>query len=285
MRAASIDVGAGSFHFVDGEGHAGRRLTVLYYHPPHLTVTSPIVFVMHGTKRDASNYRNIWAPVAEEFQFLLVCPEFDAANYARGAYNVGNMVDQAGRPRAASEWTFSVIERLFDFVKTATGNTSAQYYIYGHSAGAQFVHRLVLFLPEARFAAAMAANAGWYTMPTFLGSAFPYRLSNSPSTTESLKRALSRHLIVLLGEQDTDASDPYLRRTSSAIEQGLNRLERGHAFYAMAQKQPAQLGAVCNWRLVTVAQAAHSDAQMMPVAVRELLLKSSCSPVDAERTS
>ena len=45
------------------------------------------------------------------------------------------------------------------------GNTSADYYLFGHSAGAQFVHRLLLMVPDGRYAALVAANAGWYTVP------------------------------------------------------------------------------------------------------------------------
>jgi methyltransferase (TIGR00027 family) len=38
------------------------------------------------------------------------------------------------------------------------GNKNPSYFIYGHSEGGQFVHRLVLFLPDARFARAVAAK-------------------------------------------------------------------------------------------------------------------------------
>jgi pimeloyl-ACP methyl ester carboxylesterase len=103
-------------------------------------------------------------------------PEFAAADYPRAAYQLGNLADGAGKLFPEGKWTFSAIEHLFDFVKKATGNTSERYHIYGHSAGGQFVHRMVLFLPEARYATAVTANAGWYTMPTFSGKKFPYGL-------------------------------------------------------------------------------------------------------------
>lgn len=257
----------GRFRFADDPG---KRLTVWYYQPLRLPTNAPIVFVMHGVKRDADNYRDTWMFAAERFGFLLLCPKFSKRSYPRAAYQLGNLVAGEGEPLPRNEWSFNAIERLFDFVKEKTGNTSERYHIYGHSAGGQFVHRLALFVPEARYATAIAANAGWYTMPTFGSDEFPYGLKGSVSTPEELKRAFGRRLVVLLGEKDTDADDPHLRRSSAANKQGRNRFERGHAFYATARDEAARLGAPLNWTLDTVPEAAHLQQQMMPAAAEAL---------------
>ncbi len=225
---------------------------------------------MHGVKRDADTYRDTWATAAERFGFLLLCPEFSTADYPRKAYQLGNLMDGERRPLPEEEWTFGVIERLFDEVKEATGNTGERYHIYGHSAGGQFVHRLALFSPEARFDQAVTANTGWYTMPTFRGKKFPYGLRRSGSTPERLEWSFGRRLVVLLGDQDTDAEDPFLRKSAAARKQGRNRFERGHAFYATAQNEAARLGVRLNWSLRTAPGAAHVDGQMMPAAARIL---------------
>lgn len=271
--------GAGSFRFADDRGRAGRPLTVWYHRPPGIPDTAPVVFVMHGVKRDAGYYRDNWAAAAERFGFLLLCPEFTKADYpSRKAYQLGNLVDDAGERVPKAAWTFGVIERLFDFVRETTGNASERYHIYGHSAGGQFVHRLALFLPEARFATAIAANTGWYTMPRFSGKRFPYGLRGSPGTPETLKRVLGNRLVLLLGERDTDDEDPFLRRSKGARRQGKNRFERGQAFYAAARDEAARLGVPSNWTLQTVPGAAHFDQLMMPVAARVLFPGPSVEP-------
>ena len=76
--------------------------------------------------------------------------------------------------------------------------------------------------------------------------------------------------MILLGEQDIDADDPDLRKSKGARRQGINRFERGLAFYTTARDEAAELGMMSNWELVTVPGAAHLDPQMIPAAAREL---------------
>ena len=280
---AGTDSGiVGSLRFVDGGGHPGKPLTVSYYQPLRLPTSAPVVFVMHGVNRDADSYRDTWKVAAERFGFLLLCPEFAKGTYPRRAYQLGNAVDDAGEPLPRSAWTFDVVERLFDSVKERTGNTSERYHIYGHSAGGQFVHRLALFVPEARFEAAITANAGWYTMPTFAGDGFPYGLKGSAATPADLARVFARRLVILLGERDTDAADPHLRKSPAASKQGKNRFERGIAFYATARDEANRLGVALNWELVTVPGAAHLQQRMMPAAARTLFAAGRNVPLATE---
>jgi pimeloyl-ACP methyl ester carboxylesterase len=58
-------------------------------------------------------------------------------------------------------WALSAIEHLFDAVRQAAGLTTLTYDIIGHSAGGQFVQRLVLFVPGAR----SAERLGRYLAP------------------------------------------------------------------------------------------------------------------------
>lgn len=259
--------GIGSFR-LEGAGEAAA-IDVLSYRPHGFESRSPVLFVMHGTKRNAADYRDGWVSTADRYGCLLLCPRFPKRAYPGRAYHRGGVLDRKGTTRPASAWTFALIERLFDLVRDATGNTSRGYHLYGHSAGGQFVHRLALLLPETRLVAAAAANAGWYTMPTF-GERFPYGLTGSGVTATTIGAALGRPLTVLVGERDVAPDDPYLRTSRRAREQGANRFERAHAFLAAARAEAARRGTGCAWRLETVPDAAHMDAEMMPTAARLL---------------
>ena len=101
------------------------------------------------------------------YQFMVVVPLFDKEQWIGGDYSYASVITKDGKLRTASMLSFNVIEHLFHLIKRSTDIQNSTYFIYGHSEGGQFVHRLVLFLPEARYARAVAANPGWYTIPTF----------------------------------------------------------------------------------------------------------------------
>lgn len=56
--------------------------------------------------------------------------------------------------------SYPAIDRGFQKIKDQLGFQTEKYSFYGHSAGAQFVHRFVLFNPESLRKAAALANAG-----------------------------------------------------------------------------------------------------------------------------
>lgn len=253
------------------EDSQGREQRVFLSRPLGLAADRPVVFVMHGVRRNAEEYRDQWHDLAEEHDFLLVVPEFSARNYPGAeSYNLGNLFDDAGRARPESEWSFSRIEPIFDAVRERFGMTDETYAIYGHSAGAQFVHRFVYFVPDARARTAVAANAGWYTMPSFEWN-YPYGLEGSGLGFVPLFQALERPLTFLLGEADIDPEHPSLRRSPGAMAQGPHRFARGQAFFAAARKAAEASGAQFGWRLATVPGADHDNRLMAPAAVPYLL--------------
>jgi len=253
------------------ESPGGVDQYVYLTRPVHLAPDRPVVFVMHGVQRNADEYRDQWHELAMEHDFLLVVPEFSDGDFPESeAYNLGNVFDGEGNRRPESAWSFSSIERIFDEVCNRFGMTAKTYALYGHSAGAQFVHRFLFHVPGARVTRAVAANAGWYTMPDF-DVAYPYGLQGSAVTGEMLWKALQLPLTVLLGEEDTDPEHESLRRTPEALAQGLHRFARGQAFYAAAQAAARRTGVPFNWQLATVPGADHDNRLMAPAAVPYLL--------------
>lgn len=247
---------------------AGKHVKVWYYSAPGLPADAPVVIVMHGVGRNGEDYLNDWAAAAAEKHFLLAVPEFSKAEFPGDeGYNYGNTVDLAGRPLPRDQWSFGMIEPIFDALLARTGHHAATYLLYGHSAGAQFVQRFLYFTPQARVAHAVGANAGWYMLPD-LGVAFPYGLKGTPVTEADLRTTLGRNFTVLLGEADVDPKARALRHTPEAEAQGPYRFARGQYFYRYAQKAAAGLNAAFGWSLATAPGIAHSDPGMTPFAVK-----------------
>lgn len=267
-----VEVGLGVFEFTPDPTKPQQTLKVWTCRPKGLTPSSPIVFVMHGVKRNGRVSRDTWAPYSQRDNFLLIVPEFPEERYPSYAYQQGNILDRTGRPIDQGQWTFTVIEKLFDRVKTLTGNKSERYYLYGHSAGGQFVHRFVLFMPDARYERAIAANPGFYTFPT-QDTAYPYGLKGTHVTGAIESRVFQRNFMLMLGAQDTDRDDPNLRKTPEADAQGLTRLERGRNFYQKAKSIAQQEKAKFNWKLLIVPGVGHSNQKMSQFASQALFSK------------
>jgi poly(3-hydroxybutyrate) depolymerase len=253
------------------KGDASKTMTVYTYLPKGLPAQSArIVFVMHGVSKNARSYRDAWIEPADRYGLMVIAPLFDREQWDRGAYSWASILGPDSKPRDAALWSFSVIEHLFDAVKTTTGNPAPRYFLYGHSEGGQFVHRLVLLLPDARYARAVAANAGWYTMPA-PDVKYPYGLGGTPVTRDSLGKSLARDFVVMLGDLDRDPNHSQLRRTPEAMAQGTNRYERGETFFKEARSRAQDLGTAFGWKLKTVPGAAHENSKMSRAAAAALM--------------
>lgn len=265
-RYSSIVPGStGSFEFNGYAPLADRPLRVWYDAPAGDLSTTKVIVVMHGQGRTGESYRDSWLTEARRAGALLIVPEFSDALYpGSDAYNLGNVESEP-----PSRWSYAIIEPLFDFVQADTGNRTDGYLMYGHSAGAQFVHRFLLLTPMNRVKRAVIANAGWYTAPE-TDVAFPYGLRGGPVTDVGLRRALATQLTVLLGENDTDPADPDLRHTSGADRQGPHRFARGSFFFQSGLRTARALAAPFGWTLQTVPGVAHSNSGMVPAAARVL---------------
>lgn len=256
--------------FVFGQWE-GPELQVFVTRPPGLTPDRPVIFVMHGMRRNAEEYRDQWHEQALAHNFLLLVPEFSLEDFpASRHYNLGNVVDEKGRKTDPATWSFNAIEKIFDDARQRFGMAAESYSLYGHSAGSQFVHRFLMFVPDARVARVVAANAGWYTLPDF-SVEFPYGLKGSAVTPRRLVRALDTPLTILLGDQDTDPNEENLRRTPEALVQGPHRLARGYYFFASGRLNAKKLDAMIRWKLAVVEGVAHDNSRIAQVAVQFLL--------------
>jgi poly(3-hydroxybutyrate) depolymerase len=250
--------------------HAYSDITVHTYRPASFTPESRIVVVMHGRRRNGAEYRDFWIAESERQGFLVVTPEFSEARYPHPhRYNYAGMVRADGALAPRNEWLFPMIDEVFRDAVARTGSKRGQYAIFGHSAGAQFVHRFVTFAWSPLIERAVAANAGSYTMPQF-GEEFPFGLGGLTDLEVDRRALFSRPLVVLLGDRDIDPGDEHLPREPGAMRQGPHRFARGNRYMEVARQEAERIGSPLAWRLAVVPGVAHSGREMSPFAAREL---------------
>ncbi len=252
----------GQFKFSDWDGPA---LNVYYVEPATLSPDAPIVIVMHGTRRNADDYRDNWIDLAKTYGFAVYAPEFDKKRFSGSKnYNLGGLTKDKDR-------SFDAIEPLFDFVKDRRGATQKRYYIFGHSAGGQFVHRYVFFGKHKHLKQAYAANSGWYTLPT-RAAKYPYGLGGLKRSRYDEDVILKAPLTILLGDKDIDPNSYSLRHTPEADAQGQNRYERGIYFLKLANTIAKQRRLKSSWNYNIVPNVAH-DNRGMAIAAAALIDK------------
>ena len=257
-----IETGQGSFVFDDYEPLPDKPVRVFTYRPDGDVTKMPILFVMHGTLRNADDYRDNWIEIADEHDVLIVTPQFNDEDFpGSGGYNLGGMFDEDGNQVDEQYWAYSLIEPIFDHVVELTGSEQTGYDIFGHSAGAQFTHRLFLFKEELRANHVISANAGWYTLTDF-DIEFPYGLNNTAVDQDRLNQRLESRLLIQLGEEDTNSEDRYLRTSEEAMVQGNHRFERGHNFLSVAEEMAQDEGLELQWFIRTVPDVGHDNAKM-----------------------
>ncbi len=257
----SLAAERGGFVFSDWQG---PDLPIWTYVPEEIDRTSaPIVFVMHGARRDPQSYREQWIEEAEEGGFIVIAPEFSREDFPRAwGYNLGAMLEpETGEWREEGLWSFSAIEPIFDEAVARLNGSQTHYSIYGHSAGSQFVHRFLFMKPSTRANRFLAANAGWYTFAD-PAIAFPFGLGGIPLSEGDLRAALAKDVVILLGDEDNDRNHSSLNRSDGAMQQGPHRLARGRAFFAAARDYAAARGWEFGWSLRVIEGVAHSNAGM-----------------------
>lgn len=246
------------------------KLSYYTYLPNQINDSMQVMFVMHGTDRNAMDYLDAWKDFADANNYLIVAPEFlEVVKEETFDYQEGNVWNQQHEWNQKEDWAFATVERIFSELKINNSLVADSFLIFGHSAGAQFVHRMVLFMPESHIKMAFAANAGWYTFPNY-EEKFPYGLMNTSIKDQTLSMAFQKKLFVLLGEEDK-AKD-HLRQTKNANKQGKTRVARGSKFFNFSREKAKSHQIVFNWQSMVIKHAAHNYILMSKEA-QEIILK------------
>jgi len=287
--------GSAVLWFHDPQSERAIPMRVFAYFPEAVRTgkKTSVLFFMHGVHRNAEDmFHQIVPPgtgcgryvpankrlLPELHNFVLLIPEFSPAQFPeRNAYNFGNVFRNAGdlpdtkSPNSEAEWSFTAIERIYESVKVAAALNTEGYILWGHSAGAQFVHRLIavesnekeMLSGTRHLLRAVAANAGSYTMPSFQEE-YPFGFGGLSSIgIISIAPFLHAPLLVLLGLDDTDANHRTIPTDRQAQQQGVNRLQRGLSFYSSGLEYARAHGTFCDWQLALVPGVAHNGILML----------------------
>ncbi len=202
---------------------------------------------VHGISRNDAEIAEHFAPLADRYGAVLVVPRFGAERFSD--------YQRLGRRGPAAD---RALLRLLDQLAAQGAIAPGKVFLFGHSGGAQFVHRFVMAHPD-RVARYVASAAGWYTLPD-PELAFPYGIgacAERPDLAFRPEAFLAVPGQVLVGARDVK-DGPSLRR-SGALDaaQGTTRLQRARHFVEAMGRAAEARGMAAPLRLATVADAAH----------------------------
>ncbi|KRP15363.1 MAG: hypothetical protein ABS13_07950, partial [SAR86 cluster bacterium BACL1 MAG-121128-bin56] len=204
-------------------------IQVFYSAPPIITPKTKILFIVHGVSRTAERYLNDWVLLSQGRDVLLVAPKFSKEFYNEYAYLM--KTNKTGRPMNDTSLDLdSSLDELFNFFSAKFKIQTNDFRLYGHSGGAQFVHRYLMLGKETRIDKVAIANAGFYTFADSSIS-FPFGIKNMNVSDDRLKWFLSLKGGLFLGDMDNDPKHKSLPSMRKAKKQGKHRFERGTNFF------------------------------------------------------
>ena len=257
--------GANSVPYFD-PAFPDRQLILHSARPSHFTAQTPILFVHHGVARNGEAYRDYWLHHVEEAGILAISIEFPEATFPEYLwYNFGNLHTKDGTPNPREQWTFGIDERLFDALRAQGITRRVRSGLFGHSAGGQYVHRMLSFGYRDRVAIAVSANAGTYAMPD-LEVPWPFGLGETDLTDDTLAALLRFRITVMAGTNDIKTTGKFFPKGPRSNRQGLTRHERAHNYVRLGREAAVALGTHCAWTVIDVPGVGHDGKGMSAAA-------------------
>jgi len=272
-----LEWGSNTTHFAGPAPLAGDSIPV-HYHIPETgnPATFPILIAMHGADRNAQAMRDAWVEEADGRGFIVVAPQIPAESFPGDEYALGRLLDPDGRVNPPGEWSYGLIEALFDEMVERLGSSVPDYALYGYGEGARFAQRFFTFMSDPRARVVLVAAANDYVV---LDPAveYPYGLAWSQADDGRLlgdaeiAQRLGGALTVLVGQDDDDPDHPQLSRTDGAMAQGAHRVERAGNYVLEASRRALELELPFGWTVITVPGVGHSNAGLVPQAATLVL--------------
>ena len=261
--------GAHSLPYIDPM-FPDRPLVLHAARPDAFTRETPVLLVHHGVGRNGAAYRDYWLRLVDDAGILAIAIEFPEASfpdYLR--YHFGNLHNEDGTPNPRTQWTYGVDERLFSALQDQGVTACRRYGLFGHSAGGQFVHRMLSFGYRDHVAVAVSANAGTYAMPD-LDIAWPFGLGKTELDAAALTGLLRFPIMVMAGTEDTKTTGRFFPKGPRSMRQGGTRYERAHNYIRAGHAAAGGLGTQCAWTVIDVPGVGH-DGHGMSIAAAPVI--------------
>lgn len=258
--------GAHSMQYID-PAFPDRPLFLHSARPRRYDETTPVLIVHHGVGRNGRAYRDYWLRLVNEAGILAIAVEFTEEAFPDYLwYHFGNLHDETGAPNPREQWTYGIDERLFAELRAQGVTRQERYGLFGHSAGGQFVHRMLSFGFRDRVAVAVSANAGTYAMPD-LEVTWPFGLGATELDLHSLRPLLEFPITVMTGTRDTKTTGRFFPKGPRSMRQGATRHERAHNYVRAGHAAAEMLGTRCAWKVINVPDVGHDGERMSTAAV------------------
>lgn len=234
----------------------------LFIHRPAAGSPHGVLLVLHGQRRNADKYLEYARAFSDRHQLLVVAPKFDRERFSNRRYQRGG-ITRRGRVEPSERWTVTLAPALLEWVRRQEGMPDLPAYLFGHSAGGQFLSRVAAFANIDSVRRVVIANASSYVAAD-VDEPAPYGLGgvfDDVASREALRRYLGLPITIYLGGRDT--GDYRLHNHLAAKRQGANRLERGRKVFARAAETALSLDTPFNWKLVIVPAVDHSGRKML----------------------
>lgn len=222
-------------------------------------------------------YIDRWRPFAESNRLVLVAPIFDEHNYASGPKAPGGEAwgyrALDGRETTSDHFVNQIVDRYKAFDEKYDG----RFYLYGHSAGAQFANHYLVVHPHRLRGAVLSAPA-IYAMPD-PESPWPTGMKARKRTlqwgdktkefsishkVETWIAAVQIPVVVVIGTADTE------RLSDQPQQGGWTRVDRAQHYIKKMTQFAADHNVKCGIRLITVPKIGHSSASLTKASAQAL---------------
>ncbi len=249
-----------SYRIVPGGATFGYYL----FRPQASKENAPLLVSVHGISRNAEEHIRAFAALAEARAVAVLAPLFDRQNF-RGFQRLWTS------PRNGGHSAEPAFLAMLDDVSARTGLDAGRLCLFGHSGGAQFVHRFAMAHPD-RVVRYVVSAAGWYTLPD-LARPYPYGMKPSrrvpPEARFDIDAFLRIPACVFVGERDTQRDRALNTASTIDSHQGTSRRERAEAWIGAMTTAARWRGLDTCFTLRVLPGSGHDFTEMVQAGLAE----------------